>query len=216
MNLNITVVDYGIGNIRSITNALKKFNITPTVSNNKNIILNSDGIILPGVGAFKHGMKNLKEYNLIETLNEYVKLDKPLLGICLGMQMLFNYSHEHGIEKGLGFIEGEVVLLPLNNPNQIKLPHVSWNEIQKSQTEWKGTILEGIKKDSDMYFVHSFIVIPKDKNSILSTTNYSNYTFCSSVKKGNIYGCQFHPEKSSKEGLNIIKNFINLCKDYEK
>ena len=133
------------------------------------------------------------------------------MGICLGMQLLFEESEEFGKTEGLGLISGKVVELPTKDNQNEKLPHVSWNELNSNKVSWENTILADIEEGSDMYFVHSFIAKPKDDYSVLSTTEYSGYNFCSSVKKGNIYGCQFHPEKSGPIGLRVINNFIRMC-----
>ncbi|QKJ22262.1 imidazole glycerol phosphate synthase subunit HisH [Poseidonibacter lekithochrous] len=210
--MKIVVIDYDIGNVKSIINALENIGITPQLTNERNEILKADAVILPGVGAFKHGMENLKKYELIESLLDFIKLDKPFLGICLGMQMLLEESEEFGITKGLSVIEGKIKKLPVKNLNFEKLPHVSWNEIRNKNNNWKNTILNDIGEYSDMYFVHSFVAMPKNENDILSTTLYSDYEFVSSLKKGNVYGCQFHPEKSGEIGLKILKNFVNICK----
>ncbi len=211
--MKISIIDYEIGNVKSIINAFRKIGIEPILTNDRDVILNSDGLVLPGVGAFKHGMENLKKYGLKEIIYDFVVTKKPFMGICLGMQMLMEESEEFGITKGLGLIEGNVIKLPVQNPDYEKLPHVSWNEINEHKTNWKNTILDNILEKSDMYFVHSFVVEPKREENILSTTEYSNYSFCSTVKKDNIYGCQFHPEKSGEVGLRIMKNFVNLCKE---
>ena len=211
MSLRLVIIDYDIGNVRSILNAFEKVDISPILSRDKDEILNADGVILPGVGAFSHAMKNLHNYTLVDTLKEYALLNKPLLGICLGMQILFDESEEFEITKGLGIISGKVVKLTTNK-KKVKLPHISWNEIEAHKSKWDNTILDNIGQKSDMYFIHSYMAVPSDTNNILSTTNYFDHHFCSSVKKGNIYGSQFHPEKSAKEGLKIIKNFINIVK----
>jgi len=213
VSLKLVVIDYDIGNVRSILNAFEKAGVIPILSRDRNEILNADGVILPGVGAFSHGMEKLHKYSLVEILKEYVKTDKPLLGICLGMQMLLDVSEEFGITKGIGLIQGKVIKLPIKDKKNEKLPHVSWNEIEPKNINWDNTILKNINPKSDMYFVHSYIAIPNDENHILSTTVYSDYEFCSSIKKDNIYGCQFHPEKSAKDGLKIIENFINITKE---
>jgi imidazole glycerol-phosphate synthase subunit HisH len=211
--MKIAIIDYGIGNVRSILNAFESQGISASLTRDNNEIIDADGVILPGVGAFSHGMINLEKYNLIKTINEYVKTNKPFMGICLGMQMLFDESEEFGSTLGLGLISGKVVKLPIKNSNFEKLPHVSWNEISSKKISWDRTILDEIEENSDVYFVHSFGAIPKDEYNILSTTEYSSYEFCSSVKKDNIYGCQFHPEKSGEIGLKIIDNFLNICKE---
>ena len=211
--MKIAIIDYEIGNIKSIINVFKKIGIEPILTNDREAILSSDGLILPGVGAFAHGMENLEKYGLQEIIYEFVNTKKPFLGICLGMQMLMEESEEFGLTKGLGLIEGKVIKLPIQNPNCKKLPHVSWNEISTKNITWKNTILDEIEEYTDMYFVHSFITSPKNDKNILAMTEYSDYKFCSSVKKDNIYGCQFHPEKSGDKGLKIMQNFVNLCKE---
>ena len=209
--MKIVVIDYDIGNVKSIINAFKFNKCNVYLSRERNEILSADGLILPGVGAFSQGMSNLKKYNLDTIIKEYSKLNKPLLGICLGMQMLMEESEEFGLNKGIGLIRGNVIKIPINNIN-VKLPHISWAELKKSKIKWSDSILNNIRENSQMYFVHSFVCNPKNESEILSKTIYDGTEFCSSLKKGNIFGCQFHPEKSGKIGLNIIKNFINLCK----
>ena len=204
--MKIVVIDYDIGNVRSIVNAFKKFDITPILSNDREVILEADGVVLPGVGAFSHGMENLYKYSLVDSLKAYIKTNRPFLGICLGMQMLLEESEEFGKTEGLGFVKGKVVKLPVKNSE--KLPHISWNEIKPKNIEWDNTILDGVIPNSNIYFVHSFVVVPNDKNNILSITEYGGFDFCSAIKKDNIYGCQFHPEKGGKVGLKVIENFI--------
>lgn len=208
--MNIVIVDYGMGNLQSIYNALKHFNITPTLSHNAQEIVNADALILPGVGAFKEAMKNLEKHSLIDPLKLFVATNKPLLGICLGMQLLLQSSEEFGESKGLGFIEGKVKKL---KPITKKLPHVSWTELEGDEERWKSSILNNITLQSDMYFVHSFAVHLSNKEEILATATYAQEQFCAALQRNNIYGCQFHPEKSSILGLNILKNFINIAKE---
>jgi len=210
--MKIVIIDYGIGNVRSILNAFKKNGVDIILSNKEEDIMSADGVILPGVGAFAHGMENLNKYNLANIIKKYTDTNKPFMGICLGMQMLLDESEEFGITKGLGLISGKVIKLPTQNSDYAKLPHVSWNEIKEKKVKWENTILNDIDQQSDMYFVHSFIDSLDDENEILSTSEYFDYEFCSSVKKGNIYGCQFHPEKSGETGLKVIENFIKIVK----
>ena len=209
--MKIAVIDYEIGNVRSILEAFNNQGAKVILTNNREEILESDGLVLPGVGAFSQGMKNLRSYDLVSVIKEYVGLDKPMIGICLGMQILFEESEEFGETQGLGLIPGRVVQLPTKDSQNGKLPHISWNEINTNITPWKNTILEDIHDGSDMYFVHSFVAQPSDPCDVLSLTEYSNHNFCSSVKRGSIYGCQFHPEKSGSLGLKIIKNFTRIC-----
>ena len=211
--MKIVIIDYDVGNVRSMLNAFKKVGVNPILSNNEEEILSADGVILPGVGAFAHGMENLKKYNLVEIIKKYTDTNKPFMGICLGMQMLLDESEEFVNTKGLGLISGKVIKLPTQNKIYEKLPHVSWNEIKEKKTKWNNTILNNVEQQSDVYFVHSFITNLDNEDEVLSTTVYSDYEFCSSIKKDNIYGCQFHPEKSGEIGLKIIENFINICKE---
>ena len=210
--MSIVILDYGIGNVKSILNAFEKTGINAILSRERNVIFKAKGIVLPGVGAFYQGMNNLNKYGLVDIIKEYVKTRKPLLGICLGMQMLLEESEEFGLTKGIGLIKGKVIKIPIKESNKIKLPHISWNEIKPKNIQWQNTIFNKVDINSDMYFVHSYVVKPDNEDEILSTTNYFDAEFCSALKKDNIYGCQFHPEKSARSGLQIIKNFINICK----
>ncbi len=209
--MNIAIVDYGIGNVKSIVNAFKKIGIEPTLTNNKETLLKADGVVLPGVGAFAHGMQSLNELSLVKVIYEYVESGKPFLGICLGMQMLLEESEEFGVTKGLGLIRGKVVKLSVKE--ETKLPHIGWNEIDKKDINWYGTILDGIEDSEDMYFVHSYVASPSENKNILSVSEYSGFEFCSSLKKDNIYGCQYHPEKSASSGVLVLENFVKICKD---
>lgn len=208
----IAVIDYGVGNVKSITNAFENQKAKVVLTREREIIMKADGLVLPGVGAFSHGMDNLNKFGLVEIIKNFVRTGKPLLGICLGMQMLLEESEEFGNSKGIGLIEGKVVKFPIKQSIHYKLPHISWNEIQSKKIKWENTILDNIKENSEMYFVHSYIAQPKNEKEILSVSKYHNHIFCSSIKKENIYGCQFHPEKSSQKGLSVIRNFIEITR----
>lgn len=212
----IAILDYDIGNVRSITSAFEKAGAEVVLSRDPVVIAKTDGLILPGVGAYSHAMEKLHLYGLVSVIEDHTATGKPLLGICLGMQILFGSSEEFGSSKGLGLIAGKIVKLSPKDPDYQKLPHVSWNEIYSPKMpggkSWKGTLLEGIDQHEDMYFVHSFAAQPDDSNHILSHALYSGEEFCATVQQDNIYGCQFHPEKSGKMGLKIIDNFLNICK----
>ena len=210
--MSIVILDYGIGNVKSILNAFEEEGEKAILSRDKDIILKSKGIVLPGVGAFSEGMNNLKKHGLVQIIKKYAETKKPLLGICLGMQMLLEESEEFGITKGVGLIKGRVIKIPVEKSNKIKLPHISWNEIKTKNIPWENTIFNEVEVNSNMYFVHTYVAKPDIEDEILSTTDYFGTEFCSALKKDNIYGCQFHPEKSAKDGLNVIKNFINICK----
>jgi glutamine amidotransferase len=156
-------------------------------------------------------MKQLVAFNLIETITTFVKTGKPIMGVCLGMQLLFDESNEFGKHKGLGFIKGKVIKFPkIVNNQKIRIPHIGWNKICKSELEWASTPLVNINNESLMYFVHSYYVQPESNKNILTRTNYAGFEFCSSIKKDNIFGFQFHPEKSGKEGLMIYDNFLKI------
>lgn len=210
---SIALIDYGLGNIKSIKSAFDRAGVDIKLTRDPLLIENSDGVVLPGVGAFSHGMEKLKLLGLDSVLQNYSTYGKPILGICLGMQMLFDSSDEFGHTSGLGLISGRVSRISCKDEKCQKLPNIGWSEIYTHQQKcWDGTILEGINNDEDMYFVHSFHARPKNQKNILSSTTYSGFEFCSTVRHANIYGCQYHPEKSGKAGLKIIKNFIDICR----
>ena len=208
--MNITIVDYKSGNISSVINSFRevaKDKVNIEVTSDLNKIKSSDKIVLPGQGSFKSCVDALKKINgLVDTLNEFaISKKKPLLGICVGLQMFADIGYEEIETKGLGWISGKVS--KINNQNgKYKLPHIGWNQIKIVKDS---KIFKDIDNNSHMYFVHSFEFIPKDKNVILATTDYSSKIVCA-VEKENIFGAQFHPEKSDKIGLKIIDNFINL------
>ena len=208
--MNIAIVDYNSGNISSVINSFKevaKDKVNIEVTSDLNQIKLSDKIVLPGQGSFKSCIDALNDINgLVDVLNEFVVNDKkPLLGICVGLQMFADIGYEEIETKGLGWISGKVS--KINNQNdKFKLPHIGWNEINIVKDS---RIFENIENNSHMYFVHSYEFIPEDKNVISATTDYSSNIVCS-VEKDNIMGTQFHPEKSDKIGLKIINNFIKL------
>ena len=208
--MNVTIVDYNSGNISSVINSFKevaKDKVNIEVTSDLNKIKSSDKVVLPGQGSFKSCVDALNSIDgLSDTLNELVINDKkPLLGICVGLQMFADIGYEETETKGLGWIPGKVSKID-NQDGKYKLPHIGWNEINILK---ESKIFENIENNSHMYFVHSYELIPKDKNVITATTDYSSNIVCS-VEKENIFGTQFHPEKSDKLGLKIIGNFMNL------
>jgi len=210
--MKIVVIDYGIGNVQSIVNVLNQFkDIEIILSDKKSDILGADGIILPGVGAYRKAMEELIRRELPDTLKKCILLKKPFLGICLGMQLLFDSSEEFGITNGLGFIKGKVKYFP--NTIDDKLPHISWNSIYRSSINWDKSIFKDIDSGDDFYFVHSCICKPENKNIILSETEYGGIEFCSAIQKDNIYGCQFHPEKSARNGIKVMSNFVEAVEN---
>lgn len=215
--MKIAIVDYGIGNVKSMINAFDSLKTEVVLTSDPKNIMNSSALVLPGVGAFASGMNNLKKYDLIDTIHEFVNTGKPFLGVCLGMQMLLEESEEFGSTKGLGLIKGKVVKLKTDKANNERLPHVSWNEIKEPNPgRWKNTILENTIELTDVYFVHSYAAVPQESKDVLAIANYSNHDFCAAVSKNNVFGTQFHPEKSGVSGLNILKKFIDITKkNYE-
>jgi glutamine amidotransferase len=208
--MNVTIVDYQSGNISSVINSfteVAKGKVNLEVTSDINKIKSSDKIILPGQGSFKSCVDSLNSIkDLVETLKEFaITNKKPLLGICVGLQMFADIGYEEAETKGLGWISGKVSKID-NQNNNYKLPHIGWNQINIVK-EIK--IFKNIENNSHMYFVHSYEFIPEDKSVISATTDYSSNIVCS-VEKENIFGTQFHPEKSDKTGLKIINNFINL------
>ncbi|MCD6018665.1 MAG: hisH2 [Bacteroidetes bacterium] len=206
MSDQIVIIDYGVGNINSIKKKLNLFNKKIIVSKNPIEINDSSKIILPGVGHFSKAMESLRELNLIECLNKAVLIDKkPVLGICLGMQLMALKSEE-GDVNGLGWINAEVVKFKMADKLRYKVPHLGWNTIQFSK---KSKLIEGVPDSSEFYFSHSYHLINSDKSIVLNETEYE-YKFISAIESENIYGVQYHPEKSYKAGEMILKNFINL------
>ena len=208
--MNVTIVDYKSGNISSVINSFKKVAqnaVKIEVTSDLNKIKSSDKVVLPGQGSFKSCIDALNKINgLVETLNDFaINNKKPLLGICVGLQMFADIGYEETEAKGLGWIQGKVTKID-NQNGKYKLPHIGWNEINIMKDS---KIFEDVKDKSHMYFVHSYELVPNDKNVITATTNYSSNHVCA-VEIDNIFGTQFHPEKSDNLGLKIIDNFINL------
>ena len=211
--MNIAIIDYGSGNISSVINSFKTVSDTKNIKININItsnlkkILDSDKVILPGQGSFKSCMESLlKIEGLKKTLTEFAIMKaKPLLGICVGMQMFADIGFEENETKGLGWIPGCVIKIN-NQNNKYKLPHIGWNQISIRESS---ELFKNIKDKSHVYFVHSYKFVPNDTNCISSKTTYSE-KIVASVEKGNLFGTQFHPEKSNLIGLKLIENFINL------
>jgi glutamine amidotransferase len=202
----ITIVDYKTGNLGSIQNILKKIGEDSVVTSEIDKIAKAGKLILPGVGAFDTGMKNLKELDLIDVLNEKVIVEKiPVLGICLGMQLLSNGSEE-GLISGLGWIDAETVRFRFENSMEYKIPHMGWNFIKEQRTS---RLFDNMYSDARFYFVHSYYFRSNDTKDILATTTYE-IEFTSAIEKGNILGVQFHPEKSHKFGMKLLKNFVDF------
>ena len=198
----MAVVNYGVGNLRSIRRGLEKAGANVEITHNPTGLRNSDAIVLPGVGAFAPAVKNMAP--IADVVAEAMKSGKPILGVCLGLQLLFTRSSEGGSIRGLDFISGEVVKLP----ETVKTPQMGWNTIDFAKSH---PLLEGVKEHSYVYFVHSYYPQPSDPEVIVATTEYG-VRFPSMVAKQNLFATQFHPEKSSKTGLTILKNFVRIVK----
>lgn len=198
----IIIIDYGMGNLRSVQKGFEKVGFDARISSDPNEVRKADKVVLPGVGAFGDAMHNLREVGMIEAINETVKVGKPFLGICLGLQLMFETSEEFGLHKGLGILPGHVKLFPPG----LKIPHMGWNQIEIQKDD---PILKNIPEGSAFYFVHSYYVEPSDPGDSTTLTEYG-IRFTSIASKDNIFGIQFHPEKSSAMGLRILKNFGEL------
>ena len=202
--MRTVVIDYGMGNLRSVSKALEFVGFEEVVvSGEKRLVEEADVLILPGVGAFGDAMENLRNLELVEPIKRHIEKGKPFLGICLGLQLLFEKSYEHGEHEGLGILKGEVKLLPPT----VRIPHIGWNQLWFKK---RGVITEGLKDGDYFYFVHSYRVVPKEEGIILSTTDYGE-DFVSSVWVDNLLAVQFHPEKSQKKGLKFLENFKRMA-----
>ncbi len=202
----VAVVDYGMGNLRSVYNKFKKLNIQCVVTSDKEVINKADKLVLPGVGHFKYGMQKLQEFDLIEVLNEKVLTMKvPILGICLGTQLFAKHSEE-GDAQGLGWIDAEVKKFKVSDEIKFKVPHMGWNNVEIVNSNY---LNEGLVNSDQFYFVHSYHLICNDPNDVWMTTVY-DYKFVSAVRRQNIFGTQFHPEKSHNVGFELLKRFAEI------
>ena len=205
----VVIIDYGMGNLKSVYNALKKIECDCKISSDIEDIRKADKLILPGVGAFKDAMDNLEKMNLIPIINKKVNEGCPLLGICLGMQMLFEEGYEGQPRKGLGFIEGEVKLIEPNE--EVKIPHIGGTPYSKYNVQFdKESLKYTLNKESFVYYVHSFMSTNMSEDNLIAYSEYGGINIPGMVNKRNIYGAQFHPEKSGEVGLRILKNFGEL------
>jgi len=203
----IAIIDYGMGNLRSVQKSLEKAGFAAVVTSDPGEVMAAGGVILPGVGAFRDAMDNLQRAGMIPAIMEAIRGNRPFLGICLGMQLLFETSEEDGYHRGLGVFAGEVKRLPAG----LKVPHMGWNQLEQ---RCRCPILEGIPEGSAFYFVHSYIVVPRSEDLITATTSYG-ITCPAVVGRGRVFGVQFHPEKSSSMGQEILRNFGRLVREYD-
>ena len=220
----VAIVDYGMGNLFSVKHACDQVGLPAEITSGTEEVLAADAVILPGVGAFGDAMETLSRMGVAQAIVDFAASGKPLVGVCLGMQLLMTESHEFGLHEGLGIIEGDVVRLELSTEGarSLKVPEVGWNQINAAEgaeygngagpegSPWPGTLLQGLPDGEYMYFVHSFYARPKDPSVVLSTTRYGHIEFCSSLRVGNVFACQFHPERSGPQGLRIYRNLRTL------
>ncbi|SMP56915.1 imidazole glycerol phosphate synthase subunit HisH [Anoxynatronum buryatiense] len=206
-NTRVAIIDNDMGNMFSVKNALEKVGLAVEITKDRGHIMKADALVLPGVGAFGSAMKHLNEHGLVETIKAFVETGKPFIGICLGLQLLFEESEEFGNSPGLALIKGRVVRFPQHvNQEEIKVPQIAWNKIMKGNMEWERTVLKNITAGEYMYFVHSYYVVPNDEKVILTKTSYEGIEYCSAIQQNNIVAFQFHPEKSGLKGLEIYEN----------
>lgn len=207
----VSIVDYGMGNLFSVKHACEHLGLKALVTSDKEAILDSDGLILPGVGAFGDAIANLNKLDLINPISDFIQSGRPFMGICLGMQLLMSESEEFGRHKGLDIIPGKVSRFSVENEAGDKVPHVGWNKVNWPVSTkdfiWENSPLAGIGNGEFMYFVHSYYCKPQDNKLVLSVTNYASIDYCSSIFWENIFACQFHPERSSLQGLEVYKNW---------
>ncbi len=213
--LDVAIVDYNMGNLYSVKHACVHAGLHAEIVSSKKAILNASAVILPGVGAYGDAMTTLHRLDLVSVLRDIAASGRPLIGICLGIQLLMTESYEFGRHPGLGIIEGSVV--PFENPTEhgraLKVPQIGWNRICRTENaQWDGTLLNGVVDGEYMYFVHSYIVQPVDSGVVFSTSHYGQTEFCSSIQRSNILAFQFHPERSGVAGLRLYKNLAEQIK----
>ena len=210
----VVIVDFGLGNLFSVRQACAKAGFMADITSSPKLISQADAVILPGVGAFGDAMAALRRLDLVSALRDVAASEKPLIGICLGMQLLMSESFEFGHHEGLDIIPGSVVRFedPSEDGRRLKIPQIGWNRIHSlnGSSQWRGSLLAGLNEDEYMYFVHSYIVEPADENIILSNSRYGQIEFCSSLQKNNIFACQFHPERSGYWGIRMYENIAVL------
>jgi len=213
MTARVTVIDYGIGNLYSVSGAFEHAGAEVVLSSDPAAIESARWLVLPGVGAFEDGMRGLRERELIEPIRRYATTGRPLLGICLGMQMLASASEEFGKHEGLGLIPGRVVPVPrtTSEGERHKIPHIGWNALWPADgANWKDTLLEDTTPGTSAYLVHSFHLVPDDPSHALAHCVYGGHYLTAAVRSGNVFGAQYHPEKSGESGLRMLAAFLRL------
>jgi imidazole glycerol-phosphate synthase subunit HisH len=213
MSSPVVVVDYGVGNLLSVTRALEHCGAAPRISSDPAEVRRAERLVLPGVGAFEACMSSLKGSGLDEPVLEFIASERPLFGICVGMQMLLEVGEEFGLHQGLGVIKGRVSRIPDRDSGgaKLKIPHIGWNGLQPGSGDagtWQGTVLDGIAPGEAAYFVHSYAAVPANPADCLALTFYGGQPITAAVARDNIVGTQFHPEKSGRVGLNMLRRFV--------
>lgn len=208
----VAIVDYGMGNLFSVKHACEYVGMEAAITSDRRVIRDAPAVIVPGVGAFPKAMENLQKYDLIAALRDYAATGRPIAGFCLGMQLLMTESQEFGRHRGLGLIEGDVVRLDsTSGPRVPKVPNIGWNSVYSKTlgkgavASWKGSLLAPLANDTYMYFSHSFYTRPANDQIVLAKTRFGSLEFCSSFSQGNIFACQFHPERSGPDGLKMYQ-----------
>lgn len=213
--MRVTVIDYGLSNLRSVQNALTHCGAETLLTSSSADVRAAEALVLPGVGAFRDGMAGLERLGLVDVIRQKAAEGTPLLGICLGMQMLFDESEEFGTYPGLGLIPGRVVKIPDTDGqgNPQKVPHIDWDPLFPAggRTDFAGTVLEKVAPGQECYFIHSYEAKPAKEADRLADTRYGGRDVCAVAAHGSVVGCQFHPEKSGPVGLSILSQFINIC-----
>ncbi len=208
---NIVIVNIGTSNLFSVARAVEQCGFHGSITSDPEDVRRADRVVLPGVGAFGEAMGRLTASGMADSLRESASQGKPILGICLGMQLLFDGSEEFGAYRGMSLVPGRVVSFPPPSQDgpRYKVPQIGWNTVSPARgVDWPGTIMEGQATSSWFYFVHSFYCLPAQQSDIIGVTTYAELEYCSVVRRGHIWGCQFHPERSAKEGLRIYKKFL--------
>jgi glutamine amidotransferase len=200
----IAIIDYGMGNLRSVQKAFEKIGHQAVVTNDPAVVAKAAKVVLPGVGAFEDAIHELRQRNLVRPVLDAIESGKPFLGICLGLQLLFDVGYENGRHEGLGVLRGDVVRFDL--PEEYSVPHMGWNQLDIARCS---PVLAGVDPGTYVYFVHSYYVVPQDRAVIATTTDYGG-PFCSMIWRDNVFASQFHPEKSQSHGLKILQNFASL------
>jgi glutamine amidotransferase len=206
----IVVLDYGMGNVRSVANALRRIGAEPEVSRDPDTLERADALVIPGVGAFPRAMENLAGADLLARIHEFVASGRPVLGICIGMQILFDHGLEYGDTPGLGLIGGAVEKIPVA-PEEGRLPHIAWSTVTATELGRSGLLAGLTEKEMRFYFVHSYSATGVDESDLVATAEYLGHRITAAVQRGNVYGTQFHPEKSGPSGLRVLANFVGLC-----